>query len=79
MTLDEWTRKSKIARLKRVKRSSLMSALSLTAAKTNSKKDPHRKHSGVSFRIRAHLKGYSLFYSCIGVTLVFVVFYAIEP
>ena len=35
--------------------------------------------SGVSFRIRAHLKGYSLFYSCIGVTLVFVVFYVIEP
>lgn len=30
-------------------------------------------------KVKKHLKGYSLFYSCIGVTAIFVIFYVIEP
>jgi hypothetical protein len=35
--------------------------------------------NSISFKIKFHLKNYSLFYSCIGVTMIFVVFYIIEP
>lgn len=43
-------------------------------------KSPTNKNAdSIGFKIRQHLKGYSLFYSCIGVTLIFVVFYIIEP
>lgn len=30
-------------------------------------------------RLKKHLKSYSLFYSCVGVTSIFVIFYLIEP
>ena len=43
-------------------------------------KNPSNKDAGsIGFKIRLHLKNYSLFYSCVGITAMFVVFYIIEP
>jgi hypothetical protein len=43
-------------------------------------KNPSNKDaSSLGFKIRLHLKNYSLFYSCIGITAMFVIFYIIEP
>ena len=43
--------------------------------KNHEVKDPN----SLGQRVKKHLKGYSLFYSCIGVTAIFVIFYVIEP
>jgi hypothetical protein len=43
--------------------------------KNHEVKDPN----SLGQRVKKHLKGYSLFYSCIGVTVIFVFFYIITP
>jgi hypothetical protein len=44
----------------------------------------YKNHESVNpssrgLKIKKHLKSYSLFYSCIGVTVIFIVFYVIKP
>lgn len=43
------------------------------------KNPSNTNQNSLGFKIRLHLKNYSLFYSCIGVTSIFVIFYVIQP